>query len=144
MIIRRFRPTDLSKVYEIECKSFKDPYSTSFLLSLFQQYPDTFLVAEENNRIVGYVISRIVSHKGHVLAIAVEPSERRRGIGRALMEVITKKFANHDVEEIWLEVRASNLGAIEFYERLGFHQKGFVPRYYFDGEDAIILKKALR
>jgi ribosomal-protein-alanine N-acetyltransferase len=141
--IRRFKLTDLGRVYEIECKSFKDPYHVLFLLNLYELYHDTFYVAEKNGIVVGYVISRKVNTSGHILAIAVDPNHRRQGIGSILMEVVTDKLRREGAEEIWLEVRVSNTGAIQFYKKLGFEKKGYIPHYYSDGEDAIILKKYL-
>lgn len=143
MGIRNFKPTDLNKVYEIECKSFKDPYHPLFLLNLYELYQNTFFVAEENGILTGYVISRIVDDRGHILAIAVEPQHRGRGFGRALIETVVNRFKNLNIKEIWLEVRVSNSGAVEFYKKLGFRESGAIPYYYSDGEEAIILKKYL-
>lgn len=143
IFIRNFKPKDLGKVYEIECESFADPYHVMFLLNLYELYRDTFFVAEKDGIVVGYVISRVVSDRGHVLAIAVDPKHRKKGIGRALMDVVEERLRESKAREIWLEVRVSNRGAIEFYKKLGFVERGFMPHYYSDGEDAIILKKYL-
>lgn len=141
ILIRKFRPTDLSRVYEVECKSFKDPYDVFFLLNLHELYPDTFLVAERNGVVVGYLIARLIGRKGHIIAIAVEPRYRRQGIGQALMESVTEILRAKGAEELFLEVRASNLDAIRFYEKLGFRQAQLIPRYYADGEDGVLLRK---
>lgn len=141
ILVRKFRPTDLNRVYEIECKSFKDPYNILFLLNLYELYSETFLVAEKNGYVVGYVISRQINGKGHVIAIAVDPGHRCRGIGKALMEVTMRVFESLGVGEIYLEVRTSNIPATKFYEKLGFERKGILPAYYSDGEDGVLLKK---
>ncbi|MDI6655777.1 MAG: ribosomal protein S18-alanine N-acetyltransferase [Candidatus Hydrothermarchaeota archaeon] len=141
IIIRKFRPSDLGRVHEIECRSFKDPYHTLFLLNLYETYPDTFFVAEENGAVVGYVISRMVNRSGHVLAIAVDPRHRNRGLGRALMNAVTERLREFGMKDIYLEVRISNTAAINFYKKLGFEVRGIVRSYYSDGEDAVILKK---
>jgi ribosomal-protein-alanine N-acetyltransferase len=65
------------------------------------------------------------------------------GIGRLLMETVIEKLKSYGVLEVWLEVRVSNISAIEFYKKLGFKRSGYAPSYYSDGEDAIILKKYL-
>jgi len=141
--IRRFDPGDLKRVYEIEYKSFKDPYHPMFLLTLRELYEDTFLVALENEKVAGYAISRVVDFSGHVLAIAVDPESRGHDIGRALIKRSIECLKNLGAVKIWLEVRASNAGAIEFYKKLGFEQAGVVPSYYPDSEDAVILKKKI-
>ncbi|WP_456475524.1 ribosomal protein S18-alanine N-acetyltransferase [Candidatus Pyrohabitans sp.] len=141
LLIRKFRQSDLARVYEIEVQSFKDPYHPVFLLNLYELYGDTFLVAEENRLVVGYVIARKVNTKGHIIAIAVEEKHRCRGIGRALMFAVEEELKKNGVVEIWLEVRISNTRAIKFYKKLGYVEKGIIRRYYTDGEDALLLKK---
>lgn len=143
IIIRGFRVSDLGRVYEIEKKSFKDPYRPLFLLNLYELLPDSFLVAEENGAAVGYIIARICEGKGHIMAIAVDPTRRRRGIGMALMRAITSYFLRNNVPEMWLEVRASNKSGIRFYKSLGFVERGISSQYYSDGESAVILTKRL-
>jgi ribosomal-protein-alanine N-acetyltransferase len=142
ILIRKFRPADLNRVYEIECKSFKDPYNVLFLLNLYELYSETFLVAEKNGVVVGYVIARQVDGKGHVIAIAVEPKHRCQGIGKALMEAIMRIFESVGVREVFLEVRVSNIPAIKFYENLGFKKEEILPAYYSDGEDGVLLRKS--
>ncbi len=163
LLIREFRPIDLRRVYEIECKSFKDPYDVISLLNLYEMYPETFLVALKGGFVVGYVISRVVENRseprtilslsniptmgfkrtGHILAIAVDPSYRKQYIGTSLMEAVIRKLEEFGVANIWLEVRVSNKGAIHFYKKLNFKEAGVLHSYYTDGEDAIILKKAI-
>lgn len=143
IIVRKFTPKDLNRVYEIECKSFKDPYHVMFLLNLYELYSETFFVAEKDGYIVGYVISRTIGDKAHIIAIAVDPVYRGRGIGKGLMEATMTAFETKRVKEIYLEVRASNTQAIRFYETLGFHRKDLLRSYYSDGEDGILLKKSI-
>ncbi|MFQ5888128.1 MAG: ribosomal protein S18-alanine N-acetyltransferase [Candidatus Hydrothermarchaeales archaeon] len=141
--IRPFKPSDLNRVYEIESRSFKDPYHPLFLLNLYEAYHQSFFVVEINSLVVGYVLSRIVEGKGHVLAIAVDQKYRRRGIGKALMGRVVDYLVRNGVNMIQLEVRISNISAIEFYKSLGFREGGIISRYYQDGENAILLIKEL-
>lgn len=143
MFIREFNLGDLGRVYEIESESFEDPYNPVFLLNLYELYPRTFLVALENGRVVGYVISRVVDSSGHVIAIAVDSKKRKRGIGKTLMEETIRRLRGFGAKNAWLEVRISNHSAIEFYKRLGFVEGGIVRAYYSDLEDAILLKKLI-
>jgi len=132
------------------------------LLNLYEMYYETFLVAQKNGFIVGYLISRIVDmpvtktpvgpsttrtrdsrRTGHILAIAVDPPYRAQRIGTSLMEVVTKQFKKQGVINVWLEVRVSNTGAIHFYKKLDFKETGIIRSYYSDGEDAVVLRKAL-
>lgn len=144
IVVRKFKPVDLGKVYEIEQQSFKDPYNALLLLNLYELFPEGFFVAEEDGIIVGYAISRIVGEVGHILAIAVDPKYRGRRIGKVLMGAVTNYFLSKGVVETWLEVRASNQLARRFYRSLGFVERKTIPQYYSDGESAVILKKRLR
>lgn len=143
IFIREFNLGDLGRVYEIERKSFEDPYHPVFLLHLYELYPETFFVALENEIVAGYVISRVVNSSGHIIAIAVDPKKRRERIGKALMRATIKRFRDFGVKNVWLEVRISNYDAIEFYKKLGFVEGEIVRAYYSDLEDAILLKKLI-
>ncbi len=143
IVIRNFEPKDLSRVYDIERKSFKDPYHVLFLMNLYDLYPEGFFVAERYGVVVGYAISRQEGASGHVLAIAVDPMERRKGIGNTLMRRVLDHFISLSLSDVWLEVRVSNSNAIRFYKDLGFVEKRIMVGYYSDGEDAVILEKKL-
>ncbi len=143
IFIKEFDMGDLRRVYEIEMKSFTDPYHPVFLLNLYETYPQTFLVALENEMVVGYVISRVVNSSGHIIAIAVDPKKRRREIGKTLMVETMTRLKKFGANNVWLEVRISNHDAIEFYKKLGFVRGGIVRSYYSDSEDAIILKRVI-
>ncbi len=141
IVIRNFKPADLGRVYEIEKKSFKDPYHVLFLINLYDLYPEGFFVAEKNGIVVGYTISRKIDDAGHVLAIAVSSEHRTQGIGRGLMEILVQHFLANGGKRIWLEVRVSNKSAIRFYETIGFDKIKTLKEYYLDKEDAILFEK---
>jgi len=87
---------------------------------------------------VGFLVAWHVADELHVLNVATEPSLRRRGIGRALMDFALAYAAAHRVRIVLLEVRRSNRAAIKLYRDLGFTALGVRPRYYADNdEDAI-------
>ena len=143
IFIREFNMGDLGPVYEIESRSFIDPYHPIFLLNLYETYPRTFLVSLKNEVIVGYVISRVVETSGHIIAIAVTPERRRGEIGKTLMTETMKRLKSFGANNVWLEVRISNTAAIEFYKKMGFVRGGIVRGYYQDQEDAIILRRLI-
>ena len=90
--------------------------------------------------IVGYLGAWLMVDETHIVAIAVRPDYRRRGIGELLLvETIDLALANEQ-EIVTLEVRKSNLGAQALYEKYRFLKVGVRRRYYSDnGEDAIIM-----
>ncbi len=101
-------------------------------------------VAEENSRVVGFLIARRVVNDLEVLNFAVEPEARRRGLGAALFAEATEWGKTIRAERIFLEVRISNLAALQFYERYDFRVMGRRPRYYTAPiEDALLLTAPL-
>ncbi|MCC5950226.1 MAG: ribosomal protein S18-alanine N-acetyltransferase [Nitriliruptoraceae bacterium] len=88
---------------------------------------------------VGFVAGAILHDEGHVLDVAVAPAQRGRGIGRLLLSALLDRFEAQGVHATTLEVRPSNGQALALYRQLGFREEGRRPRYYPDGEDALIL-----
>jgi len=140
--VREALHDDLEKVYEIETQSFKDPYSLTFLKFLYQANRRTYLVGERENVVIGYVIASIDRDMGHILSIAISPLERRKKVGKRLMEVVLNILYSIGAHVVRLEVRQSNIEACKFYEDLGFQPSYTVQKYYGE-EDAIIYFKTL-
>ncbi|MGC9517203.1 MAG: ribosomal protein S18-alanine N-acetyltransferase [Methanomicrobiales archaeon] len=139
MIIREFRLPDLKRVLEIEKMSFDDPYPASILKDIYNMGAG-FLVAQQHNIIVGYIIFWIrFEDEGHIISIAVDRKYRRKNVGNMLVETAIKVFKKYDIKNIKLEVRAKNKGAINFYKSLGFKEEKIVPGYYEDGENAVLM-----
>ncbi|MEA2090193.1 MAG: ribosomal protein S18-alanine N-acetyltransferase [Thermoproteota archaeon] len=151
--IRLFKPADLRKVMEINRLCLPENYSSFFFLDLYKRFPTTFVVAEENGEVVGYIMCRIEkswggfsflgSKKGHVVSVAVLPEHRRKGVGCALMREAMRNMLEYGVEECYLEVRVSNVPAVRFYEKLGFKIDRTVRGYYADREGAYVMTREL-
>ncbi len=92
---------------------------------------------EEGRRLVGYALGWLVADDVEIMSVAVEPSERGRGIGRALLTRLLEGAWREGARNALLEVRASNASARALYERLGFERIGVRRRYYADAEDAV-------
>jgi ribosomal-protein-alanine N-acetyltransferase len=138
--IRKFQLSDMKELLEIEKFSFpKSPYSEATFLSWYEIAKDTFLVAEVEKKIVGYIIGFCGSEVGIVVSIAVHPNFRRKGIGTKLWKELLKLFKNNNVKIAQLEVRKSNSIAQNFYKKIGFKKIGVIKNYYENGEDAIVM-----
>ena len=129
-------------------------YTTFFFMNLFQRFPETFIVAEENGDVVGYIMCRIetgipsfkllgITRKGHVISIAVLPEHQREGIGYALMREAMEAMVNYKAKECYLEVRASNVSAVNLYRKMGFEVARTMRGYYADGEAAYVMARKL-
>lgn len=102
------------------------------------------LVAERVDELVGYVVGREVAGTGEILNLAVAPGARRHGLGRRLLEAGVDALAARGAEEIFLEVRESNLGARALYASAGFRPVGQRSGYYrYPSENAVVLRLPL-
>jgi len=153
IIIRKFKPDYLPKVVHINRICLPENYPPFFFMDLYKNFPETFLVAMKDDEIVGYVMCRIeygisnlkksFAKKGHIISLAVIPSMRRRGIGEQLMRKALENMRKiYNVNESFLEVRVSNIPAINLYKKLGFKTIRVIRKYYMDGEDAYLMAKA--
>ncbi|MEG3224500.1 MAG: ribosomal-protein-alanine N-acetyltransferase [Methanobacteriales archaeon Met13] len=140
MIIREFRRPDVKMVLEIEVSSFKDPYPSHILMDIYNLGAG-FLVAQQTNIIVGYIIFWIrFEDEGHIISLAVDKKYRRQGIGSDLVKSALDIFNRFPLKKIKLEVRVGNEAARKFYQKVGFEEKKFMPHYYDDEEDAVVME----
>lgn len=144
MKVRKFVPTDLKRVYEIESMSFDQTYG----INMFQQLYDMgvgFLVAEKDNYVIGYVMFWIkYEYQGHIISIAVDKNYRREGVGTELLVKAIAILSMLKIDAIYLEVREENVNAVKFYEKFNFLKDRVVPGYYENGEGAIIMYLPLK
>jgi len=143
MIIREFKRPDIKRVLEIELTSFNDPYPANVLVDIYNLGAG-FLVAQQDNMVVGYIIFWIrFENDGHIISIAVDKKYQRKKIGTQLVETAQEIFKKYNVKNIRLEVRKGNHAARKFYRNMGFVERTPVINYYEDGEDAVIMDKFL-
>lgn len=139
--VRQAELADLLAIYRIEKDSFDEPWP----YQAFEHYLEEpgFLVAEEDGKVVGYVVATMVPNHGrplgHVKDFAVHPKRRGNGYGTALLTRALAVLAVHGAASVKLEVRADNEAAIELYRQFGFEHLRTVPRYYGDGTDALVM-----
>lgn len=140
LTVRDARPADLDAVAELERVSFPVPWKREFFASeVGAAFRFNRVVRAPDGVLAGYVFCAFAGGEVHVNKIAVDPSWRRVGVARLLMREVFELSARVAAEEIYLEVRPSNLPARNFYDSLGFRDVGRRPQYYADGEDALVM-----
>ncbi len=136
--VRRLVYADLPAVLAIERRSFQTPWSLAMFVLELSKPSSICLAAEDGQGIAGYLVCSRYGDVRHLMNVAVEPQRRREGIASGLINRLFE--AAGEQTRITLEVRKSNLGAIEMYEGFGFRPAGHRRRYYHDnGEDALIM-----
>jgi [ribosomal protein S18]-alanine N-acetyltransferase len=142
--IRRLQMRDLNDVERIERTSYPTPWSRSMFIGEISKPSSICLGAfdPETGVLIGYIIVSRYVDAWHVMNVAVEPAERRHGVGTMLLDRLFELTTGDERRGYTLEVRVSNEGAIRLYERVGFHGRGVRRGYYTDNrEDALIMWK---
>lgn len=130
---------DVESVHRIEEASFPAPWRREFFESELTADGRFNLVAKLDGVVVGYLFAMWIFDELHVNKIAVDADHRRRGIADHLMARCFLFAEEQRVRTISLEVRSSNAGAQDFYRHLGFADSYVRPRYYPDGEAAVVM-----
>jgi len=142
--IRKGRSGDLVRLVEIEEAAFDtDLLSARSFAHALKSAASELLVAEADERVVGYCLVnfRRGSQKARLFSLARD--SHARGAGRALLAAAEKAAQKRGCVALRLEVRETNLRAIEIYERSGYRRIGREESYYEDGAPALRLEKAL-
>lgn len=145
LAFRRMREADLPRVMEIEQAAFAQPWTEDLVRRELAHEFSTVLLATDGPEgpVAGFAIAWLVHDELHVLNVAVAPEARRRGVGRAVLEEIEGRGWAQGARVAMLEVRRGNAPAIALYRSHGYREVGLRPRYYPDGEDALVMDKAL-
>jgi ribosomal-protein-alanine N-acetyltransferase len=154
--IRPATDKDLDYVIAINIESLPEHYPLSFWIEHLNKFGDVFYVAEVDEKVVGYILTRIEEgtsffqhskkvKKGHIVSFAVREGYRGKGIASYLLSTILGILSKlYDVTEVYLEVRVSNVVAVNLYKKFGFTIIQVLPEYYLDGEDAYLMAKQLK
>lgn len=145
IITRPFAPGDMTGILEIQHAAPEmAQWQAEDYERLMQERGGLILVAESKSAagVTGFAAARAISSEAEVQNLAVRPEFRRRGVGRHLLRAIHEHLAATGVERVFLEVRVSNLPALDLYRSCGYTPCGLRRNYYAsDGEDAFVLER---
>lgn len=143
---RRLKQKDLYQAYQLDQLCFPQGIAYSFDTFLyFYFYIDHYsLVAEEGDKIVGFIIASIDRNKtSQIITLDIHPNYRRRKLGSQLLNRVEKHLYSRGVEYIHLQVGINNTPAINLYKKCGFAEVKRLPKYYLNKIDALLMKKHL-
>ncbi len=136
---------DVPAVMEVETASYEFPWTEGIFRDCLKVgYPGW--VYEADDRLVGYAITSVGAGEAHLLNICVLDDYRNQGLGRLLLEQSLVGVKALGATLMFLEVRASNLAAINLYVQRGFREVGLRRNYYparHGREDGVVLSLAL-
>lgn len=141
ILFRRMTVEDVYQVHAIENATFPMPWTIAdFIREMTENHCARYIVAVQNDIVIGFAGAWLVLDEGHITNIAVIKKARGQGIGDGLTQALMQYAANLGVRYMTLEVRKSNLIAQKLYTKHGFIKLGVRKKYYEDnGEDAYIM-----
>jgi ribosomal-protein-alanine N-acetyltransferase len=143
---RAMEPGDLDRVFENELRAYAYPWTRGNFEDCLKERKEC-RVALVDDRVIGHGVLAIGAGEGHILNVCIARDQQGRGFGRSLLLDLLARAKILNVEMVFLEVRPSNLSAIDLYESEGFNTIGVRRNYYpaaFGHEDAQIMALDLR
>jgi ribosomal-protein-alanine N-acetyltransferase len=135
---------DMPEVLGAEADNHDLSWSEEDFLRCLRQRNCIGMVAEQGERIVGFMIYELHKHKLHIMNFGVHPRWRRQGIGSLMVSKLISKLSSHRRTSITLEVRETNLDAQLFFRQQGFKGVKVLRNFYEDtNEDAYLLRFGL-
>ncbi len=135
------KPSDLADLHE-RCFDTPRPWCAEEFLALLKD-SSVFLLTVDT----GFVLGRAASGEAELLTLAVDPDQRRRGAGTALLAAFEREARDRSSDTAFLEVSVANTAARALYEAAGYTESGLRPKYYRRADgirvDAIVMAKSL-
>ncbi len=154
-VVRKAEPTDIPAIMRINLDTLPENYPEYFFRQILERYPETFFVTETDGNVIGYIMCRMEGgisnfglrwvRRGHIVSVAVLQEYRRQKLASNLITHSMKALKTvYAAKEVILEVRTTNLAAIQLYERLDFKRIRTLRTYYRNGEDAQLMAIKLK
>ena len=145
LIILPMQPEDLPEILTLEAAALSAWNRDQLAAELEQPTGFQFVVRRKGtDRIIAFLCGRVMADEAEILKLSVAQSERRKGVGRQLLDFVVKFYSEKGVKNCFLELRASNTAARNLYEKEGFSIIGKRNNYYMEpAEDAILMKRKI-
>lgn len=134
---------NLSDIATIEKQNSQNPWSLKTLENTLNNKTIMAKNILKNNKTIAYVFISQVIDESELLNISVSQNHQRLGLATQLLNECEKELKQKKIHKLFLEVRKSNLFALNLYKKLNFKQYSTRKKYYTNGEDALLLTKIL-
>jgi len=132
---------DMPAVLAIESQSFEFSWNEDDFIRCLRQRNCIGMVAERDDKVVGFMIYELHKNRLHILNFAVAKEGRRQGVGKSMVGKLLSKLSHERRNRIMLEVRETNLEAQLFFKGLGFRAISVLRDFYDDTvEDAYLMQ----
>jgi ribosomal protein S18 acetylase RimI-like enzyme len=143
--LRAHEPRDFAALLRLDQACFPPGISYSkTMLRYFLKLPSADgTVAEDDGKIVGFVLTEENPPLAHVITLDVAESHRRQGVGTALLVESERNLALRGVRTVLLETAINNEAGVAFWQRRGYRIEATLKRYYLRSIDAYEMRKLL-
>ena len=141
--IEKMTLDDLDSIQDILLTDFDNFWTYSTFEQELNSEISHFVVAKNNNEIVGFAGLKVIVDEADIMNIVVKKTFRHNGIGSILLENLISYARANNLKTITLEVNEHNLSAIRLYDKFNFDHIGIRKKYYNGESDAIIMSKIL-
>jgi ribosomal protein S18 acetylase RimI-like enzyme len=145
LTLRSYEPHDFAALHRLDQACFPPgiSYSKTTLRYFLMLASADCVVAVDENKIAGFVLSEENPPLAHIITLDVAEKERRHGVGTALLETLESNLAARGVRAILLETAIDNKAAVAFWKRHGYRIEATLKRYYLGRIDAYEMRKIL-
>jgi ribosomal protein S18 acetylase RimI-like enzyme len=143
--VRSYDPKEFSVLHKLDRACFAPgiAYSKMMLSHFLKQPSAECLVAAEDSRIAGFILTDAHPPLAHIITLDIAEVCRRRGVGSMLLGESERNLAFRGVRTILLETAIDNAAAIAFWQRHGYRIEATLKRYYLGRLDAYEMRKIL-
>ena len=142
IIFDELKPEYIESLTELENECFTVPWSKELFKNDLKNNNAFYILAIANDKVVAYGGMYSVLDEADITNIAVHPLYRKQGIASTILNKMFEYCINKNISKIMLEVRESNINALNLYKNNGFKIVGERKKYYSDnGETAILMTK---
>lgn len=137
---------DLDEVMAIEQSVYPHPWSRGNFIDALAGADQAWVMRERDcaRRLLGYFLLMPVVDEAHLLNLAISVPLQGQGLGHFLLDLALARARNSGMASVLLEVRPSNIRALELYRRRGFspigRRKAYYPAANGEREDAIVMR----
>ncbi len=132
-------PADVPELVHIEQQCYAQPWSAARFMQECANPHSYILLLRDQGAVTAYLCFWHLGPEVEIHNVACAPYRRRSGAAQTLLRRLHSWCLAQQVEQIFLEVRRSNTGAIALYHRFGFTQDGVRAGYYSNGEDGLLM-----